>query len=313
MAKKGKYAFWYGDGNAVSEIQNRCRQNYINKCYNIWMSKFQWDGLDEEMAAQEENFIMRKFWSDGTVAARNINNTDLMAFAPWTLQSLNYYDLPETVNLVNLHGVSNNIIPTSTQVVNKDVVLLYCQPSHKPILTTVSYYVDRMVQVDMVINTNLQLQKMPWLIGVDEADKDKMEDIVQRILNNEVVVFADLQSLGKIQTLATNTPYIIDKLVEYKRGLEQELMTFLGIDNNGSASLEQTHVSVDAVNANNDMINDYGNAIESEINKGLKDIKRVLNRDIRIKAVSKPVNTVHEQPENMVDEQPEVGGNENEN
>lgn len=313
MAKKGKYAFWYGDGNAVSDIQNRCKQNYINKCYNIWMSKFKWDGLDEEMAAQEENFIMRKFWSDGTVAARNINNTDLMAFAPWTLQSLNYYDLPETVNLVNLHGVSNNIIPTSTQVVNKDVVLLYCQPSHKPILATVSYYVDRMVQVDMVINTNLQLQKMPWLIGVDEADKDKMEDIVQRILNNEVVVFADLQSLGKIQTLATNTPYIIDKLVEYKRGLEQELMTFLGVDNNGSASLEQTHISVDAVNANNDIINDYGNAIESEINKGLKDIKRVLNRDIRIKAVSKPVSTVHEQPEVGDNEQPEVGGNENEN
>lgn len=304
MAKKGKYAFWYGDGNSVSEIQGRCRQNYINKYYNIWMSKFKWTGLDEEMAAQEENFIMRKFWSDGTVAARLINNTDLMAFAPWALQSLNYYDLPETVNLVNLHGVSNNIIPTSTQVVNKDVVLLYCQPSHKPILSTVSYYVDRMVQVDMVINTNLQLQKMPWLIGVDEADKDKMEDIVQRILNNEVVVFADLQSLGKIQTLATNTPYVIDKLVEYKRGLEQELMTFLGVDNNGCASLEQTHVSVDAVNANNDIINDYGNAIESEINKGLKDIKRVLNRDVQIEAVSKPVNTVHEQPK--------AGGNENE-
>lgn len=304
MAKKGKYAFWYGDGNSVSEIQGRCRQNYINKYYNIWMSKFKWTGLDEEMAAQEENFIMRKFWSDGTVAARLINNTDLMAFAPWALQSLNYYDLPETVNLVNLHGVSNNIIPTSTQVVNKDVVLLYCQPSHKPILSTVSYYVDRMVQVDMVINTNLQLQKMPWLIGVDEADKDKMEDIVQRILNNEVVVFADLQSLGKIQTLATNTPYVIDKLVEYKRGLEQELMTFLGVDNNGCASLEQTHVSVDAVNANNDIINDYGNAIEGEINKGLKDIKRVLNRDVQIEAVSKPVNTVHEQPK--------AGGNENE-
>ena len=116
---------------------------------------------------------------------------------------------------------------------------------------------------------------MPWLVGVDEADKDKMEDIVDRILNNEVVVFADLQSLGKVQTLATNTPYIIDKLVEYKRGLEQELMTILGVDNNGSASLEQTHVSVDAVNANNDVINDYANAIESEINKGLRDIKEV--------------------------------------
>ena len=306
MSKKGKYAFWSGDSyNTIANIQSRCRQNYINKYYNIWMSKFKWTGLDEEMAAQEENFIMRKFWSEGTVAARPIKNTDLMVYAPWTSQSLNYYDLPETIIMDNLHGASSNIIPTTVQVVNKDVVLLYCQPSHKPILSTVEYYVDRMVQVDMVINTNLQLQKMPWLIGVDEADKDKMEDIVQRILNNEVVVFADLQSLGKIQTLATNTPYIIDKLVEYKRGLEQELMTFLGVDNNGSASLEQTHISVDAVNANNDIINDYGNAIESEINKGLNDIKRVFGRTITIKAVSKPVNTVHEQPK--------VGGNEDEN
>lgn len=83
MAKKGKYAFWNSDGyNTVAEIQQSCRQNYINKYYNIWMSKFKWTGLDEEMASQEENFIMRKFWSDGTVVARPIKNTDLMVFAP---------------------------------------------------------------------------------------------------------------------------------------------------------------------------------------------------------------------------------------
>lgn len=164
-----------------------------------------------------------------------------------------------------------------------------------------------MVQVDMVINTNLQLQKMPFLIGVNEVDKDKMEDIVQRILNNEVVVFANLEDLQKVQTLVTQTPYIIDKLNDYKRSLEQELMTFLGVDNNGSKSLEQTHVSVDAVNANNDVINDYGNAIESEINKWLADINRVFGRNISIKAVSKPVNTVHAAT-NVAD-----GGNEDEN
>ena len=150
-----------------------------------------------------------------------------------------------------------------------------------------------MVQVDLVINTNLQLQKMPFLVGVNEVDKDKMEDIVQRIINNEVVIFANLEDLQKVQTLITQTPYIVDKLNDYKRSLEQELMTFLGVDNNGSNSLEQTHVSVDAVNANNDVINDYGNAIESEINKWLADVNRVFGRNISIKAVSKPVNTVH--------------------
>ena len=228
-----------------------------------------------------------------------------MVYAPWTLNTFDCYDLPETITLVNVHNAP--FIPYEPQVVGKDVVIGWCQPNHKSISTVVDYYVSRMVQVDLVINTNLQLQKMPFLVGVNEVDKDKMEDIVQRIINNEVVIFANLEDLQKVQTLITQTPYIVDKLNDYKRSLEQELMTFLGVDNNGSNSLEQTHVSVDAVNANNDVINDYGNAIESEINKWLADVNRVFGRNISIKAVSKPVNTVHAAT-NVAD-----GGNEDEN
>ena len=62
MAKKGKYAFWNGDsGMTVADLASKAKQNYINKYYNIWMSKFKWSGLDEEVAAKQENFIMRKF------------------------------------------------------------------------------------------------------------------------------------------------------------------------------------------------------------------------------------------------------------
>ena len=296
MSKKGKYAFWDGDGGVkAAELFSKIKQNYINKFYNIWMSKFKWSGLDKELAAKQENYIRRKFWADGTIAARPIKNTDLMVYAPWTLNTFDCYDLPETVSLVNVHNAP--FIPYEPQIVGKDVVVGWSQPNHKPISAVVKYYVERMAQVDMVINTNLQLQKRPFLVGVNEVDKDKMEDIVDRILHNEVVVFADLDDLSKVQTLATQTPYVIDKLNDYKRSMEQELRTFLGVDNNGSNSLEQTHVSVDAVNANNDVINDYGNAIESEINKWLADVNRVFGRHITIEAVSKPVDTVHEEPQ----------------
>lgn len=158
----------------------------------------------------------------------------------------------------------------------------------------VRYYVDRMVQVEMVINTNLNLQKMPFLVGVNSEDELKMKDVVKKIINNELVIFASLEDLQRVQTMATQTPYIIDKLKEHWRCLEQELMTYLGVDNNGSESLEQTHVSVDAVNANNDVINDYGSAIEAEINKFLDRINKHFNRQIKIRAVSKPVNSVQE-------------------
>ena len=304
MAKKqkqNKYTFFkgndeYGNGghSAVLELEQKCRQNYINKFYNIWMSKFKWSGLDAEIKDQQENFIMRKFWSDGTVAGRKVPGLDVMAYMPYAGMEYDMYDFPSKVTLVNLRGVSQVLVPQTPQVVGKDVVIGWCQPNHKPIEAVVRYYVDRMVQVDMVINTNLNLMKMPFLIGVNEIDKDKMKNIVDRILANEVVIFASLEELNKVQALATQTPYIVDKLVAHKRGLEQALMTYMGVDNNGSENLEQTHVSVDAVNANNDVINDYGYAIESEIKKWIEQMNRVFGRNISIEATSKPVSSVKE-------------------
>lgn len=312
MAKKkqNKYTFFkgndeYGNGGraAVLELEQKCRQNYINKYYNIWMSKFKWEGLDEEIKDQQENFIMRKFWSDGTIAGRKVPSLDVMAYMPYGGMEYDMYDFPSKVTLVNLRDVSQVLVPIEPQVVGKDVVIGWCQPNHKPIEAVVRYYVDRMVQVDMVINTNLNLMKMPFLIGVNEVDKKKMENIVDRILANEVVVFADLEEIQKVQALATQTPYIIDKLNDHKRCLEQELLTYIGVDNNGSESLEQTHVSVDAVNANNDMINAYGHAIEAEIRKWVNELNRVFSRSINFKPVTKPVSSVKEEPQ---------GGNKNE-
>lgn len=119
-----------------------------------------------------------------------------------------------------------------------------------------------------------------------------MEDVVERILNNEVVVFADLQDLQRVQTLATQTPFIIDKLEAYRNDLECDLLTYLGIDNNNIEKKER--LIVDEVNANNDAINSYGAAIESEIQKFLDDINRVFGRKITITPRVKPVNTTQE-------------------
>ncbi len=251
------------------------------------MTKFKWSGLDEEIKDQQENYIMRKFWSNGTVAAFNIKHTQMLGFTLYNAQTYNMYDYAETIVLTNER--SSALIPMEPQVVNKDAVIGWCMPNHKPIKAIVDWYIDRMVQVDMVTATNLELQKMPFLVAVSEEDRKKMEDIVDRILNNEVVVFADLESLQKVQTLATQTPYIIDKLQDYREQLECELLTVLGIDNN---RLNKTHIAMDAINANNDVINDYGQAIENTIKTWIDKINNVFGKNISIEATSKPVTSV---------------------
>ena len=212
---------------------------------------------------------------------------------PWNTETYNYLDFPEKIVLVNKRGVSKTIIPSTPQVVNKDVALLYCLPNHKSISSVVYYYIERMIQVEIVINNNLKLQNIPFVIGVTEEDKDQFDDIIEKILNNELVVFTSVNDIKKLQTLATNAPYIVDKLKTYLVSLENELLTVLGIDNSG-AQAKQAQLTVDEVNASNDIINDYGLAIEDEIKAWLERANAVLGRNISIEAKIKPVDSTHD-------------------
>lgn len=291
---ESKSKFWKRRRKIISKDINKLIaltvDTYNNKYYNLWMSKFEWNGLDEDLKEQEENYIMRKLWYDGTVAIRNIKNTNMIAIAPWELQNYNYLGFPETINLINERGASKTIIPSKTLIVNKDVALLFCTPSQKPIKAVVDYYVDRITQAVVLINNNLCLQNMPFVINCTEEDQKRLSDIVDRILNNELVITTASSDINKLQALITQVPFLIDKLQAYIVSMENELLTILGVDNSG-VQAKKAQMLVDEVNANNDVINDYGNSIIDELTKWLDRANKVLNRNITIEAKSKPVDT----------------------
>lgn len=287
MSKNNKYEFWRTHGG--TDAQAELTHLYINKYYNLWMNKFEFSGLDEDQKEQQSNFIMRKLWSDGTVAARYMRNIDQLVFCPYAVHTINMYDFAESVDLVNLHGVSTRVIPEGPQTVNKDVVIINAQPNRKSIYSIVKSYVDKIVEVEAVINTNLNLQKIPFFASLTEGDEDQVKDIIQRIMNNEIAVFA--RTKLPITAVNTNTPYIIDKLKQYEVSIENELLTFLGVDNSGVAE-KKAQMIVDEVNANNDQINDYGTSIEDTMREGLDRLNAVFGRNVAITAKSMPVDSV---------------------
>ena len=55
----------------------------------------------------------------------------------------------------------------------------------------------------------------------------------EKVDNLEPLILADKSIITEgIQVLTTNTPYVADKLNEYKFELEREILTFLGLNNN---------------------------------------------------------------------------------
>lgn len=282
MSKKSKIRYGIDPAALYLKIKN----NYQNKYYNIFMGSKKWKNLTKE----EENYVMRKFWSEGTVAAFVIPNAKMLGYTTYSIIDWTMYDSPSHVNLLNPRNVS--FIPNTPMEVNKDVVLGYYQRNQKPVRFVVDYYVDRIAQVEMVINTNLQLQKIPYLIGVSEGDITKANDIVQKILNNEIVVFADFEDLERIQALVNQSPYIIDKLYGYKNSLEGELLNYLGIDSSNVDVDKQ--MSVDEVNANNSFINTNANTYLDELKRFCKDIKDYLGYEVDVENTAERAVSVHE-------------------
>ena len=275
--------------------------NYRVKYYNYFMNMFEWEGL----TPQQVDYIMRKFYADGTVACWKIANTDLLGFSSYTAQEWDMYDSPSKILLTNARGVSALIVPNSPMVVDKEVILGWIQKCKKPICSIVEYYIQRMAQVDMVCNTNIERQKMPWLVGVDAVDAEKMKDITRRIVNNELVVFADLQSLAQFKSVqvAGATP-MFNELHAYRIQLENELLSYLGIDNEGSV-VKATQTLNDEVNSNNALINLNQSNFKASVETFVDSVNKLFSTSISVRLMLEPATALSE---SAVQSESEGGG-----
>ena len=278
----------------IQILNDKIKNVYLNRYFNLFMKYFKFSGLD----ANQADYLMRKFWDTGTVCAFPIKKTGELGLCQYAVQNWNMYDLPETVLLINKWNMP--FFPVGVQTVNQDVVLGWINPNHKPIKDLVDLYAQRMAQVDMVINTNLQLHKMPFLVATTPENVEKAKDILDRILNNEIAVFTDIDDVNLMQAMATQAPFIIDKLYNYKAELESELLTLLGIDNPViDAQNVLQNITVDQENSNNALINASQETMKSCLEDFFKKVSEVLGYNITFEPMLKPVQSVHEeaQPE----------------
>lgn len=236
--------------NEAYKLRREIETLYFNRFFNLWLDYFKFGDV---LSDEQKYYLMLQFWETGKIAIFPLKPVnDEVVLTPFVEESWNIYNFPVNVNLINIRGVS--FIPATPQEVDKDVVIGWIQKNHKSIKDILAYYIKRIAQVEMIINTNLNLQKMPYLIGVNPEDKDKMEDLIDRILDDEIVVFTDLENLELVKSFVTQTPYIIDKLNALKIQYINDALTYLGIDNSGT-NYKATTQLLDEVNANNEIIN----------------------------------------------------------
>ena len=273
----------------VDGIVQYFTQTFVNKYYDLYCQQLRFGGFD-----YRKNYRLKALlWSEGTAWIRK-NPAGEPVVCNYTTSSYNYDNLPATVQLVNTRDAPASEIPTTTQTVDKDGVIVWLRPNHKGLEEDVNYYIGKMAEAETCITINLAIQRMPWIIATEPENAAKLKDLIKKIFSNEISIFTDIPR-NEIDAITLPAPWIVDKLTDYEERLKSEIKTLLGVDNIGWQNREQQNL--DTTNAANDEINDHAEAQKTELEDGFDRANEVLGLHLTVKQTSKPVTQIGKKPE----------------
>ena len=239
-----------------------------NKYFNLYMNNYEFGG---DLDYQQKEYILLQFWSLGQIACFKLSGSEgsnshpngLGVFCPFAPGWWNIYNWPTKVSLIRTRGYAS-FIPSGLQEVDKDVVIGYAMRNRKPVSAIVESYIERIVDVLMVIRTNLKTHKMPWLIVANPEDQEKLRSLFEKLKEDDPELYVDSDSADSMKALVSGAPYIIDKLYQYAQCLENELREFFGFGNLGVGEKKE-HLINSEVEANNAVIEANSNCLVDTI------------------------------------------------
>lgn len=283
---------------------------YESKYFGLFLNAYKFTNLSKN----QSRYLLKKMWKNGTVACfilegskkeptlkEALTNTSkntvsvgfddpngLLVFVPYAVSQWNIEDEPSVVLYVNTRGAT--FIPREPKIVNKDCVIGWAHTSHASVRSLVLYYIDKIVEVENTINTNLFTHKLPRLLLCSPEDKERVNEIVEAIERGEHKLFLEATDWEAIKNVLESQQgsYIIDKLYLYKQNLENELLSFLGINNIQVEKKER--LITDEAESNNQLINDSSDCFLDSLKAFCEEITNVLGYPITVEAKSSPAS-----------------------
>ena len=120
----------------------------------------------------------------------------------------------------------------------------------------VLFYVNKITEAERTMDVNVKASKTPVIVLCDDKDVLSFKRIFQQVDGNAPAVFADRSlSLDNMQALDLKAKFIGKDLMDYKKSVENELLTFLGINNTPHEKKER--LITDEANSNNQLIESF--------------------------------------------------------
>ena len=234
-------------------LNSQTYYDYLERFKKICLSMFEWVNLPESMNSR---YLEECLYYKGQAALLKDNNFGFINTQAASNGYMNIYGLPTSLNCYS-YGYSEyrNLYTGLEGTEDKDCVLVMNNWQRVPTAATIELFCQRLAEAEQVAAVNIKAQKTPVLIVVDENQRLMMENLYAQYDGNRPFIFGDKNQLSEnaIKSISTGAEFVADKVMDYKKAIWNEALTFLGINNLSNEKKER--LITDEASSNNELIN----------------------------------------------------------
>lgn len=212
---------------------------------NLCLNRFTWNNLPTGLTSERLEEMLINY---GQCFCFKRSNGGITILGCTGNDELNIYGDFNRYNVMGYNGYSKFINADKGVRIKNN---LTCSSD----MGNIEIYAKRIDDIERTQEVNLFQQNIPKIILSEQGSELTAKNIIKKLKSYKVAIFAKKalpSSISSSDVLDNNTPLILNDLQDYKKSLENELLSKLGINNNNTDKKER--LIVDEVNSNNDEI-----------------------------------------------------------
>lgn len=236
--------------------------DYLNRFRRIALSMFEWVNLPKSMDAR---YLEQCLYYNGQASLLFDKRYGFINTKCAGSGYVNIYGLPDKFNCFS-YGFNSmrklytglNPLLTENQFENQknyECILVMNNWDRTPTAGSMELFAWRLYLAQRTCDVNISGQRFPVMIVGDEKQRLMLENLYNQYNGNQPFIFGNKNQLNDdmLKAIKTDSPYVADKITEYKKEIWNEALTYLGINNISVQKKERLTESES--NENNELVN----------------------------------------------------------
>lgn len=157
--------------------------------------------------------------------------------------------------------------------------------NNKPRIPTsqfITFYANKLTEAERTMDVNVKACKTPFIFACDDKDVLSFKQIFAKVNGNEPAIYADRGlNLNSMAVFQTGVKFLGNELQDYKHTVENELLTFLGV-NNVSVDKKERLITSEA-ESNDELIQSFCDIQLEARRRACKEINEMYGLNVSVK------------------------------